>query len=655
MTQLRVVRFLGRLTALSGATLLLTGCPEDAADIVKPVATSIDFPVAPSGTGFPTGALTLNRFTLAEFDTSVADAFARKIPGKRSFYSATASQFGSGWNMTGFERSSATDPRLPALVDDDARVVRSGGPNTGLVILDPSGLCNAPCPFHNIFTDGAIQRLKPNTVYIVALFRYGLIINGGLDAGLRALGRPVDTPDQLVPVGGSPKGDPGRAIVTFPTIVTLEPQANPMVLGNFTTDANGVGSFDVVVSGPGLLYRNISGNPPDAAFDSSLVARNDDTPTTFPRYNYLVILEGPAADAADAADNPQALRIQMAQDFVASTGQMVNNGYAPFPTPLTIPQLIAAPGGAGRPDSITVTFQNLESLAGGQWQLWLSNRDESPVTIIPAVGTYEKIQIIREVDPITGEIISERDEIIETVPGTSGFTGEAGLIKHRIVLSDAGRGATDSVGFFTDAFLTLEPQAGATVPSAARVLWFQYTDQKGTPKNFFDDASKSGALLFGTFDPENPAKSRAFGSKDLAQSAGLGGVRDEEVSVEIRNLPRPPVGTFYEGWLVGPDGNAVSMGPITGLPPDTINFFDADVDPPPLGVTATGIRFANARILLSSPADILSREGDQFVVRLDRFFLTLEPKIGAPTKSPTEVMLGPLPIARMTERLRRQE
>lgn len=658
MTQRRVVRSVGALGGLLGLTLVLTGCPEDAADIVKPVATSIDFPAAPAAAGFPGGDLTIDRFTLAEFDTTVADAFGRKVTGNRPFFAAAGTRFGAGWNFRGFDRNSTSDPRLPALVEDDARIIPSGAAPGEFVIGSPNEVGAAG--FHNPFLDGLIVGLKPSTTYVVALFRYGITINGQLDASLVARGKPIDAPDQLVPVGGTPKGDPSVLIVSFPTIIFMQKDANPFVLGRFVTDANGEGAFDVVVrsrtaAGETILFTTTSSNPPTSSFDSSLVARNDDTPTTFPRYNYLVILEGPAADATDAADNPQALRIQIAQDFLAGTGATVNNGYGSFPRPFTIRQLIDAPGGAGRPDSISITFTNLDALGSGKWQLWLSNRDKSPVPVTPAVGTYQKIQIIRELDPITGEVLSERDEIVETVENTSTFTGEAGLIKHRMLVGDAGKGATDSVGFFTDAFLTLEPQPGGAAPSPARVLWFQYTDQNETPENFFDDASAGGKLLFGTFDPENPARSRAFAARDMAQSSGLGGVRDEEVSVDLRNLPRPPAGMFYEGWLLGPDGAAVSMGSITGLPPDTVSLFDADADPPPPGVTATGIRFANARVLLSSPADILAQEGDQFVAKLDQFVLSLEPKIGAATRGPTTVMLGPLPIPRMTERLKRQQ
>jgi hypothetical protein len=552
---------------------------------------------------------------------------------------------------------------MPTLTEDDADVVPTPT-GFGIVVLDPSGLCASPCPFHNVFSFGTITGLQPNTEYVVALFRYGLTINGQLDAGLVARRQAVDVADELVAVGGAPGGDPTVPIESFPTIVPLVDDANPMVLGNFTTDGDGAGAFDVVLDGTGTLYTDISADPPDAAFDdSSLVARNDDTQTVIPRYNYIVILEGPAVDAADAADNPQAMRLQMAQDFEASTGEPINNAYAPFPLEMTDPELVAAPGGAGRPDSITVEFRNLEALAGGaQWRAWLVNRAEMPPTMSPANATYERVAIIREINDITGEIESETDSVLETIPDQPGFVGQLRAtvpqqptpqeVKHRLIVSDATTGGGDgAVGFFTDLVLTPEP-SGASMPSNRMAVWCEYTDQAGTPQNFFDDVTAACSLNFGHFDPADASATRTFTSADFIQSAGFGGVLDSrtgtvnEVSVDLRNLPLPPQGFYYEGWLVHQNGNATSMGPITAALPDTTSLFDADIDQDLPGVTATGIRFSNARVVLGDPGLVTNGTAN-----FTTFMLTLEPKLGAATKNVTDLESGPLPITRVIERL----
>ncbi len=203
-----------------------------------------------------------------------------------------------------------------------------------------------------------------------------------------------------------------------------------------------------------------------------------------------------------------------------------------------------------------------------------------------------------------------------------------------------------SVGNFTDVFFTIESGTGAETPSNVTAIWAQYTDQGGTPLDFGDDESADATSLFGTFNAADAAASRIFSEADVVQSSGMGGVRDGEVSIDVRNLPLPPVGFYYEGWLVGPNGNAVSMGPITTLPPDTVSLFDADINQSLPGVTSTGIRFANLRVLLD-PDAIVDSDGE---VALSRFVLTLEAKVGVAEKADTDLEEGLLPTAAILER-----
>lgn len=664
------VRFLKWFGLTGAATLLLTACPEDAVDIVEPKATALDFAVAPLGqVVFPAGGVSIDGVVLAQFDPTVADAFGRSVAGNDPFYLSTArgdavdgTDFGPGWNFGGFDRNSTTDPRLPALTEDDAVLPV----DDGFVIGDPAEVGAAG--FHNPFTEGDFTGLQPTTTYVVALARLGTNVNGVLDQEQVLLGDPVADPDELVYVGGAPAGDPTVPIVSFPTIIAFQANANPYVLGNFTTDGNGAGFFDVVIDGGGgNLYDTDTGDPSAADFDISLVARNDATGTTFPRYNYLIVFEGAAVDAADAADNPQAVRIQMAQDFDATTGDPINNSFSPFPVAaLTDDELVAAPGGAGRPDSVSVEFFNVEALGGGAvWQAWLVNRDESPITIAAATATYQRVAIVRELDPVTGEVLSETDSVLETVQSVSAFNGQleadiAGTpqeIKHRLIVTDATTGGgTDAPGFFTDLVLSQESGPGATTPSVSSALWFQYTDQGGTPSDFFDDVSAGGSLSFGHIDVNDPTSTRIFSAGEFAQSSGLGGVLDvggefQEISVDLRNLPLPPQGYYYEGWLMNSaTGATISMGPITTLPPDTVSLFDADVDQTIPGVTGTGIRFANARLAFSDPNAIISGTGTDAAAVLTSFFLTLEPKLGGVSKNVADLEAGSLPVEALITR-----
>lgn len=317
---------------------------------------------------------------------------------------------------------------------------------------------------------------------------------------------------------------------------------------------------------------------------------------------------------------------------------------------LTVARRVAAPGGGLWPDSLVLVVQNVEELASAQYQLWLMSEETNQ--IVPAQGRYEKIKIIQELDPITGEVISQRDSLVEVVTGTSTFAGQSGLFKHRMIVSNAlgAGGAADTIGFYTHAVLTVETNTTDGVPSNSQPLWFRYTNQRGTPTDYRDDTSASGGLLFGTF--------ALVGDRRIVSSMGgadgLGGILGREVSADVFDLPLPPVGYFYEGWVVGPVGDTVSTGPLTSPPPESVSLIDADVGRPhPVVVPGLGIRQTNARVALSSASDIVDCPPDPeqaCIVKLDAFFVTLEPKLGVSSIGPTLGLVGPFPVERILAR-----
>lgn len=663
--QARPVRLLARITVAGAAVLALAGCPDDAADITEIKATSLDFDVAPvAALDFPVGALSVDRLLLAAFDTTVVDAFGRETDSNFGFVLFGGDPADPEWVFDApLVRN--LDPRAPTLI----ATTPVGTNGTGLFIDPPP---NEGLNHYFFIISGSLSGLPPNTTFTVALVRLGTDVKAELDQAAVLQGLAITQPDSLVILNPNPLGDPnvvlgvGPATVNRGDTVFAQAGANPMIIGHASSDANGNSDFGIDLrcdtSGGTPVFFCSDGVPisTTALNDSSLFGRNDGVAYSLPRYNYVVLYQG-IVTPTDAT--PVVARWQTGQDMDL-TGQPINNGAAPFPPgAFTNQQLISAPGGAGRPDSITVEFRNLEALSGGaQWQLWMVNRDESPPTMAPAMATYDRIAILRSFDPITGELLSESDSIIETVT-TSSFAGQKAVkasdgtvseVKHRFTITDATTGGgTNAPGFFTDIMVTIESGAGAATPSSARALWFQYTDQSGTPTNFFDDASTSGTLQFGNFVPTDPALSRVFTGADFIQSSGFGGVLgDGQVSVDIRNLPLPPVGFFYEGWLLSAAGDnelsgiAVSMGPLTTLPPDTVSLFDADIDQSITGVTATGIRFANAMVKVD-PTEIVDAD---LVPRLTTFALTLEPKASAAGKSPTELEIGALPIAAIIDR-----
>ncbi len=79
-------------------------------------------------------------------------------------------------------------------------------------------------------------------------------------------------------------------------------------------------------------------------------------------------------------------------------------------------------------------------------------------------------------------------------------------------------------------------------------------------------------------------------------------------------------------------------------------LFDADVDQDLPSVTPTGIRFSCSCSELAA-GTIVSEEGGEFTVNFTTFVLTLEPKLGNPEKSRTDVETGNMPTATIIERL----
>lgn len=610
MTDFAVHRSLSRAGLLALMSAALMGCPEDVIDITEETSEPAqNFPVS-SAFAPPGGTFSVERLALADFDTSVPDAFDRSVPGIEGL-----GWFGGFYDFAGQWRNASTDTRLPPLVDADAVAGR-------FVITDGS-IFGLPPSFNPFFTDFGWAALDPNTTYTLAFVRYTLRVNGELDAAAVALGQPVSQPDELVlEAVGTPKGDPTVNIEPFADIFA-QADANPFVLGQIVTDANGDVDMDVLIfasteAGQPVFYADVSGSPSPAAFDSSIVARNDDTPTALPRYNYMVLFRGSAATAAEVLNLEPAMRLQIGQDFLED-GTPVNNGYAPFPGgQFPIPQLVAAPGGAGRPDSLMVTFGDLEALTGGAvYEAWLVNPGTG--AMLPAVGTYNRIQLTAVIDPVSGEVTGFDEEIVETVPNTANFVGgnEGDGFRHQLVVSDGTLPAGDTLGFHNYLMLTIAESPGGDVPSDSRPFWFQFTDQSGSPENFFDDRFfMSGTTVFGNFAVSNPEGSVPFG----ADGGGLGGFRGDILSVDLTSISRPPMGYLYAGWLVRADGSVFRLPAITGPPPDRVDLTDADVNAEPGLVTSTGILDANFRVD-GAEAGI---EFSEFT----RFLMTLEAKSG---------------------------
>jgi hypothetical protein len=630
MTSYKVRRFMALLVAV-GTVPLLSGCPESALDITdSPSDPSQDFAVASSYTQ-PGGSYSLGAFAIL-FDTTVADAFARGTGIMGTYNADNAFGFGA-YSLEGFARNASTDPRLPALDEPDADVGDFCVLGSGVFSGVGEGAWDLYCE---------VTGLKPGTRYTVMLVRYSLNVNAELDAAAAALGQPITAPDELALLGPNPQGYPTTEC-NFSVLTPVIRDANPLVLGFVDSDGGGVAVIDCVpYSAPDdpTWWRNDVDEFPAGVEDSIPFGPNtgaDGINPAIPSFNYVVLVEGQGDAVNPVPPGPPALRWQVANDITTSNVG-INNAIAPFPEQIPADELSSAPGFLGaRPESMQATFDHLEALASGaMYEAWLAN----PATgsVIPATGTYHRIQLVPVIDDVTGEVIGFEEDTVETVQGTNRFVGGNDEFRHALEVSDAtlGGGPDDSVGFHNYLMLTIAESPGGAEPAAARPFWLQYTDQNGTPDDYSDDAFfLSGTPRFGYFDLSDPAASRLYSG----EGNGQGGVRLDPngnvVSVDMRNLSRPPVGYVLVGWLERADGTAFRLPDITGPPPEYLSLIDADVDLMENLVTPNGVLDSNFRVVTS--------EAGIDLTEFRRFLITLEAKAGLEDRGPILVQVGNLP------------
>jgi hypothetical protein len=534
-----------------------------------------EFPVdASPRAGTPAGTNEVTGYSIAAIDLTMGEDPLNRItrPGRSAGFTTTGAAGFTGWNYANWDRNASNDPRLPALTSTTARIVPSAA-NAGMTVITPGSCCGG-VPRHSPRTFGQVQGLLAGGVYTVAFYRMALDVRGMLDAAQVALGQPVTEPDSLYPLGGTPGGYPATDIGgAFPPPVNPVPNANPFVLGFFTADAGG----NSAANRPGITIEAATvpdsvrvlwqgGTPTTATaaqFDSALVARNDNVATTFPRYNYMVFHLGTAATAAEVAALPQVLRIQIGTDLDAS-GQPILNAYAPFPTsPSTVAQLLAGTGVASKVADAEATLHNLVHLQGMTYQAWLVNTITgeyfSPVGDWVATVTDEEGQ----------------DSVVAEVQGARTFNPMADwTVTFRTSDDIAGQ----PIGDYTHLMFSIE-QAEAQTPSAMQPLWVRQTDMMGDPGNPFAwEIPETASLRFGTFKMGDTVP---FVARGTGRGHFWGTTDDDEFRVRFRDLDRPPVGYFYEGWMFPEAGHGApfSLGPITApLEDNHVSLRDADVN-----------------------------------------------------------------------------
>lgn len=633
----------------AGSVLAVVGvlaCEGDVTTVNDPVGPpsydmrliSITGPRLPRAAGFEAAAL-----SFVSFDTSVADAFGRK--GDLFFTLRTTSVptiGGPGWDLRSTVRRRAVDGRVPLLSP-------IGAPDAALFSLQGPEAAGEMWRLNLRLTG-----LAASTSYRVALVRYRLSRADSLDqAAVLLTGSNFRVPDTLTALGGS-----ASAVVsggcTSTTAVVPTSTANPLYIGTFTTNAAGASGTvqRCLRDASGLWYRSDQ-------VDSrrTPIAPNSDLTFGLPRYNYIVV---------ETVTGTPVLRAQIGQDLTAAASP-INNTYAPMPCRTTAGRCTAsgvlsasaridAPGGDGRVDSVTVSYLGLKALDGsGVYQVWLIN-PAAGTAPVRATGFVRAVQV----DTITDvPVLNTRTTLLtDTTAATSTFVGyptpRAAHVTFRFRVTNASAGV--SLRDYTHVLVTLEPNGPATSPSARRPLVAQFADQRGTPTNYRDDAYfVAPTVRFGNVDlAAGPTYTFA------AAGRGLGGFRGDELSVDIDDLSRAPVGYYYQGWLVDVNGGPTERDTVY-LPIDTLRgphpsrslLFDADsalVDPvvqdAPRVIRRSNIRNFVAAVGLDAGRLCDTSDPSRGVcpwAAYENFIVTIEPK-GSDLRSPSPAVLFTAPV-----------
>jgi hypothetical protein len=566
--------------------------------------------------GDPAGAETISNLLLGAVDTTVTNAFGRDTGDGLFFFDPNAYDFAA------IGRNSSTDGRLPALSDPDADVGGAGGIG-----------CNFGSPPYGGAAAGAwdfwceVENLEPSTRYTLMLVRYAVTVNGELDQNAIMAGEAITAPDELVVLGGAPAGSPNTEC-NFSTLIDVPPDANPFVLGYADSDANGEIVFDCLpTSGlvspaqwwtdltSGATYADSTPAGPNDGVTGIDLARN--------QYNYAVIVEGEGTLANPVPTGAMPMRFQIANDITAgNTG--INNAQAPYPTE----PVLAGPGVAVVAGELTMTWTNLAALSGAVYQVWVYNEE-------------------------TGDMKSPSGDW-SAVDGAGDPMGDATGVQSFNTQGDWTNtfATSDDIGEYTHVFLSVE-SAPAGSPSAVQPVWAQYTDMVGEPSNPFVWVLNTTAdMSFGTFASGSPVAWTSQGSGE----GGFWGTEcnpDEfdhctgptnTVEVVFRNLQVPPVGYYYNAYLIDENGEEADAGPL--MSPQTyddrssVSLEDIDTD------DSLQAEYTNGEdiIIWSQTLTTLSAlpEGMGFYDYVE-YRLNLVPKAGS-SMGPTTALGGETPL-----------
>ena len=578
--------------------------------------------------GAPAGAGALTSYIVTSVVSPLPSADAFKRGGTTNAITGYGTGCVSGLSGTNqycfgpWLRDSVSDPRLPALVRPAAASGRLtpvffdiGGPEF-------FGTLATPLPTVKAFELYLrIQGLKPSTQYTVALMRYGLQVRGENDAVEMLVYGRVTEPDSLVLIEPNAQTVPG---VNYNWVSnagcnnnTPPARANPWSLGTANSNSSGQVTFDKCWASDTLFYRNSAVVVPD----SSPIVRNSLGPRTrVQQFNYAEVYEGNGVSGRPVA------RIQMGADLNPVTGEILPNGFAPFPTAALAPPVLIADlkVAEGRPTGMRTSVLPLETLEGETYALYLANRETGASS--PVVARYHTIRRDTTGRDDLGNVLFTEDTSDVTLVGE--IMGGPGNVRHFFEVHDSLQTGGLRLGDYTD-FALVTPSS----PNTGSV-WYHYLDRNYSPdvttddRFYMSDSADAGRLPFA-------AQAEVYVFR--LSGNGFGTNRGDQIGIRFQHLPRPPAGFYYNVWLV-PDDAAdpqVSLGPITTPLPEEASLMDADLAAPAGVITATEITDA---VISVRPA-LLAALGVQ-LAEYGTIRLTLEAKDGIAPMSSWVVLEG---------------
>jgi hypothetical protein len=291
-------------------------------------------------------------------------------------------------------------------------------------------------------------------------------------------------------------------------------------------------------------------------------------------------------------------------------------------------------------------MSNLRGLAAGQYQFWVLGRDAANLDVpVQAFGAIKEFFLYPAgTDPITGDTIFATDSTTISDVAVAGYAGSDDPVVTLVrVTIDSVADGTDPTTYHA-VFVTLETGV-ATSPGTARFLWRRI------------GVGGAGSLLFGNFGGSDVINVQS--PQDYvfaARGGGTGGARGPELSVDFRELSRPPVGFVYRGWVVDEDGDGVVVDELRSAwsrdsTVSRVSLMDADVNDALPGVTGGEIRSAQIRNCASGSAttncqNTMALPVDGTFLGYATFQLKLEPKNGAAAiRNKSVTLAGVLPDA----------